>query len=225
MNNIVFDSSAIISISEKCFIAILEKLAKNSNASFLIPQAVNYEIVEHPLQIRRFELNAIRIKKAVEKGWIKVMPRDQETQRQMQKLLETANNAFFIGDKPITLIQEGEAEALALAKEIGAKIVVIDERTARMILEDPMRLKERLSRGIDKEIKADNNKLSEIKKMLSGIEIVRSCELIALAFEKGYFENELSQSNQAIEAALFALRYSGCAVSEQEITEYLKTKR
>ncbi len=225
MNSIVFDSSAVISISEKCFIEILEKLANSSKAEFLIPRSVYYEIVEHPLQIKRFELNAIRIKKAVDSGWLKVMPRDEETQRQMQKIIETANNVFFANGKPINLIQEGEAEAFALAKKTGAKAIAIDERTARMLLEDPMRLKQRLERGIEKKIVFDNQKISELKKMLSGIEIVRSSELIALCFEKGFFADELGQTKQALEAALFAMKYSGCSVTEKEICDYLKTQR
>ncbi len=225
MSAIVFDSSAIISVSEKCFIEILEQLARGTKTEFVIPRSVYYEIVEHPMQIKRFELNAIRIKKAVDNAWLKVMERDEETARQMKKILETANTVFFTGDKPITLIQDGEAEAFALAKKLGAKAIVIDERTARMLLEDPMRLKQRLERGIDKRIVADERKLSELKKMLSGIGIVRSSEIIALAWEKGLFADELGQTKQALEAALYAMKYSGCAVSEQEIEDFLKSQR
>ncbi len=94
-----------------------------------------------------------------------------------------------------------------------------------MLLEDPMRLKQRLEKGMEKKIAFDGKKIDEFKKMLSGIEIVRSSELIALCFEKGFFADELGQTRQALEAALFAMKYSGCAVSEREIFDYLKTQR
>ena len=72
-------------------------------------------------------------------------------------------------------------------------------------------------------VSMDSSMLNGFKKKISHIEIMRSTELMALAFEKGLFEEELGSGKQALEASLFALKYNGCAVSVEEILKYLST--
>ena len=50
MKKLVFDSSSLISISEKCFMNILGELAENENVEFLIPESVYFESVSIPLE-------------------------------------------------------------------------------------------------------------------------------------------------------------------------------
>jgi hypothetical protein len=42
-----------------------------------------------------------------------------------------------------------------------------------------------------------------------------------LAFENGFLKEEIGSDRQALESTLYALKYSGCAVSRQEIDQYL----
>ncbi|HIH15902.1 MAG TPA: hypothetical protein HA252_00670 [Candidatus Diapherotrites archaeon] len=222
---LVFDSSTIISISEKCLTRLLKGLGQEGAVSFVIPQSVYAETVERPLHIKRFELGALRIQQAVDEGWIEIIPGNAAVKQLTGKILDSANTLFFAKGKPLTIIQKGEAETLALCKNLRAHMVAIDERTTRMLIEDPWRLQNYVAYKHQQDIKLNEGRLKEFIKLLSDIRVVRSVELIALAYERGYFEEVLPRNRQALEAALFALKFGGCAVSSQEIEEFLRAKR
>jgi hypothetical protein len=123
--------------------------------------------------------------------------------------------------RPIRLLQRGEIEALAIAKELGAEAFAIDERTTRMLIENPEQLRKIIQARRSIRIDVDNSKQRAFSGMFSGLAIVRSVELIALADEYGLLEEELPKGKQSLEAALFAAKYSGCAVSSREINLFL----
>ncbi len=218
---IVFDSSTIISISEKCLTSLLRGLGREGPVEFIMPQSVYSESVERPLEIKRFELGALRIEQAVQDGWIRVVKSNQTTKDLMRKILDSANSLFYSGGQPLTIIQKGEAETLALCQYLKAPMVAIDERTTRMLLEDPWRLQTYVAYKHQKDIRMNEARLKEFSKLVSGIDVVRSVELIALAYERGYFEGTLTPSRRALEAALYALKFGGCAVSIAEIKAFV----
>ena len=225
MGTIVFDSSTIISISDKCLINLLRQLAKNDKAEFLIPESVYRESVAKPMKVRRFELNAIRIKAGVEDGWLKIVRRTKEIRQLTNNISQAANTVFFVDKKPVRLIQEGETEALAIRKLLGAELVAIDERNTRMLIEDPHRLQKYLEFKYGEEVKISDASLEQFHSLTGRPGIVRSVELIALAYERGYFEVDLEKSRNALEAALYAAKYAGCAVSGSEIDDFLGRKK
>jgi len=217
LNELVFDSSSIISVSQNCLMNILGNLSKKTKNEFRISKAVEFESVSKPLDINRFELNALRIKRAVDLGWLKV----EEQEVDLTEIDELANNIFFIGNKPIKVIHAGEAETIALYKKINASVMVIDERTTRMLIEEPDNLVKKLRANYRKNIKVNKNSLNNFLSFVGRIKIVRSAELLAEAFELGCFEGELENSVKALEAALYGLKFNGCAVSLDEIKEYV----
>jgi len=219
LKTLVFDSSSIISISEKCFIKVFEHLSKK--AELAIPKRVEFETIIHPGHIKAFELNALRIRMALREQWLKSIQLTPEFLQLAVQIKNTANNCFGINDRPFVLIQDGEAETLALVKQLNAEMLVIDERNTRMLIEDIKGLQEYLSKKIAP-LSANEKRISELKRLVSGISICRSSELIALAFEQGFLDEELEKSRESLEAALYAVRFSGCAVSEREIQEYLR---
>ena len=222
MRKIIFDSSTIISISEKCLTHLLRGLGLEGNVDFLVPQSVYGETVERPLKIKRFELGALRIQQAVEEGWLQLVKPNAVTKDLTRKILDTANSLFFVGGAPLTIIQRGEAETLAVCKHLEAGMVAIDERTTRMLIEDPWRLQEYVAyKQQQQNVRLNEGRLQEFSKLLSDIEVVRSVELVALAYERGYFKGTLLPSKQALEAALYALKFAGCAVSGSEIDRFL----
>lgn len=221
---IVFDASALISVSQTCLINILGGLKNALGADFFIPQTVFEEAVRRPIQIKRFELNAIRIKKAIDEGWFTVVACSRNRQL-FDQIAGLSNNCFFANGRPITLLQNGEIEALALIKELGAEGFAIDERTTRMLIEDPMQLQKIMQERRKLGIRVDKSKANEIAQLFKGTAIVRSVELIALADEFGLLEKELPKGRLSLEAALFAAKYSGCAVSGREISLFLHGKR
>src|SRR3989338_5949447 len=113
----ILDASTIISISERCLIRILRNFAMGENVELVMPQSVYNESVERPMHIKRFCLNAMRIKQGVDEGWLTVAKTDSETRKTMKKLDDLTNNMFYLGKNVLKLVHEGETEALALMKK------------------------------------------------------------------------------------------------------------
>ncbi len=217
MNDLVFDSSSIISISQNCLMNIIEKLSNKTKSRFLITKAVEFESILRPLKINRFELNALRIRRAINLGWIQI----EKEKTDSTEIENLANNIFFSEKKPVKIIHAGEAETLALYKKNNASVMVIDERTTRMLIEEPMNLKKKLKFNYRKKIEVNQTNLKEFSSKIGKVNIVRSTELIAKAFDLNCFEGELENSTKALEAALYGLKFNGCAISLEEIDEYL----
>lgn len=218
----VFDSSSIISISQTCLLDIIGGLVEKAGVQFFIPEAVFNESVKRPLEIKRFELNAVRIKKAIDAGWFQV--RNVSDRQLFSEIDRLSNNSFFLKGKPIRLLQKGEIESLVLIKELGADAFATDERTARTIVENPKMLQKILSMRRRKHIGINSDNIQALKEMFSDITIVRSVELIALSYEHGLLGEMLPEGKQSLEAALFAAKYGGCAVSAREINIFLHRK-
>ncbi len=221
MQKLVIDSSSIISISDKCLLKLLKKLA-GRKFRFFLTESVYRESVVNPLKIKRFKLNAIRIKDAVEEGCLTVVKKDQELEMLTKELVEITNCISFSKKECLRLIHSGEAETLALAKKLNATTLVIDERTTRMLVENPIRLNSYLQAKYKKKLSIDRNKLDKFRKFVGELKIIRSVELVVLAYELQFFEPELEGTKQALEAAMYAVKYAGCAVSSEEIAEYLR---
>ena len=225
MAKLVFDTSSLISVSENCLMRIISAISSEKGAELIIPEGVYYESVSHPLQIRRFELNALRIKDAVDSGAIKIMKLNAAAKKSAEIIENLANSLFEISGEKISLVHAGEIETLALANSINADLIVMDERTTRMLVEDAYRLRDRMEEKYESKVDIDAGKLAELQGMFAGAKIVRSVELIAYAYEKGYSEPELKKTRLALEAALYAAKYGGCAVSLEEIQQFLKSAR
>ncbi|MFH1239599.1 MAG: hypothetical protein V1672_00075 [Candidatus Diapherotrites archaeon] len=219
----IVDASTLISISQTCLIKTLENLRQLS-CEFVITKSVEYEAVTHPMQIKRFELNAERIKKSIDDGWIEILEPIAETEEIEKKIEFLANNSFFYKQKPIKIIHRGEIETLALLKTRQADALVIDERTARMLIENPEAMRKTIQRRKGLIINKNEKNISELKSMFEDVSILRSTELVAFAFENGLLKDEIGDTKQSLEAALYAVKYAGCAVSGFEIEQFLKGK-
>lgn len=222
MKKIVFDASSIISLSEKCFMNIMGKIVEQKKAEFFMPESVFFETVTHPMKIRRFELNAFRIQSAINNHWFTTIKPSKDTIQIVNSTMKLAQNICYADGQPIQIIHKGELEALALVKEMNADALIIDERTTRMLLEEPQNLRSLLEFRHKKKITFDEEKLFEFRKQFGGTRIFRSSELLALAYEKDCFGKELEHTPSSLKAALYSVKYAGCAITENEINEYLK---
>ncbi|MCX6800704.1 MAG: hypothetical protein NTZ73_00780 [Candidatus Diapherotrites archaeon] len=218
----VIDTGTMITLSSTCLMNVFREFIKANKIELLISKKVADESVWKPLENRRFELNAARIKKTMNEGIIKVMPMTAELENETNKIIKLANNIFNSKSESITILQYGESEALAIARLHGAKAVFVDERTTRSLIENPSRLKQVLERRQNRKISVNYSNLEAFRKMFDGIKMFRSVDIIALAYEQGLFDGELEHGKLELEAALYATKYAGCAVSEREIIEYIK---
>ena len=222
-NAIIFDSSTLISLSMNNLFEEIRGLKKIFREKFLITKEVKSEIIDKPLNIKRFELEAIRLKQLLDEGVLE-MPsavgvNDRDISNATRDILEIANKTFYSGNKDIHLIDLGEASALALSKIMTEKdmnnILDVDERTTRMLAEKPESLRKIMEGKLHTKIKTKEQNYVFFK----NFRFVRSTELIYVAYKKGIVK---SKDKNILDALLYALKFKGTAISDEEINEIKK---
>ena len=214
MRKIVCDASSVISLAENCFLPLLQDL---KNAEFIVSKCVEKEIVEKPLATRRFGLEAVRAGLLVEKGIIKVVD-DPFIQEYTKKITDLANSLLKYKEGYVKIMHEGEAQSIACLKFLGAKTLLIDERTTRLLIEDIELLKKYIESRTGFKLEIDENVLCQIKKESAEINVIRSCEILAYAYENNLLKDF---GDKVFETGLWALKFSGCSITDEEIKEYL----
>lgn len=200
---------------------ILEKLQKEFQGEFLITKEVKEEVIGRPLKIPRFQLGAMRINELFKKGVIKhanISKQEVEELRELRnKFMQTANSSFITKKRSLHLIDKGESAALALSvimkRKSGKDVpLVIDERTTRVLCENPENMRKLLEKKLHTQVKANKNNY----KIFQGFKIIRSTELGFIAYKKKLFE---LQNPKLLEAVLYGLKFKGCSISEKEVVE------
>ena len=219
---ILCDSSVLISLMDACFGKVFPFLAKKSKVEFYITPGVKQEIINRPLsiQMKAYELSAVRMKAALAEGSIKYV--DADTAELTKRLMFLGNNMFYVGGKPIHLIDLGETDIIATASLLGIKTLLIDERTTRMLIEAPFKVKDHLEDELRTSVSINEKNYYEFRRSVEGITVLRSVELLSLAYELGYFDDFGKDKHLAIEAGLYKIKYSGSAVRFDEIQELIK---
>ncbi|MFC1682046.1 hypothetical protein ACFL0X_00325 [Nanoarchaeota archaeon] len=212
---IIFDASSLISFSMNGLYKELEGLKKIFGGSFLIPEEVKVEVIDKPLKIKRFELEGLRLKKLLDEGVLELPKID--VSKSANELMNVANSTFSARGKDIKLLDLGEVACLALSKVLNEKqienILAVDERTLRSLCETPESLRKHLSRKLHTSVKAKKENYDLFK----DFKIIRSAELIYVAHKKGLVE--LKDGKQVLDALLYALKFKGCSISDEEIRE------
>jgi hypothetical protein len=223
--DILCDSGVLISLTAGCLDSILYFFAEHHKMRFVIPPSVEYETVTRPMYngLRKHLFSAIRIKDAIDDGVVVVV--DANVENDAKKLMNAANNLFYVKGKPIRLIQFGESEMLALALELGIENILIDERTTRMLIEAPFSLKEHMESEFQVNVMVNKGSFRDFSSKVSPLKVLRSSELVILAYENGYFRHFTNLQKEALEAALYKMKYSGCSISFEEIHSYLSGAR
>jgi len=215
---LVCDSSSLISLNESCLLASLDFLKRSSHSEFRIPPEVMRETVQRPLKIRRFEYSAIRLNHLLQEGIVKLCE-FPDTRKLTEEFLALSNSLFSVQGRPLQLVQRGEAECLAVYARAGAAALLIDEKTTRLLIESPQTLLNKISGEYEDKIEVNQRALEEWRKKTSGIFVMRSSELLAIAVSKGFFKPYRSLEREALHAALYAVRNAGCSVSEEEMRQ------
>jgi len=146
---ILFDSGPIISFAMNGMTGVFRELKKIFRGKFIITNEVKSEVIDVPLRIKRFELEALMIKRLLDEGVFELPTsldvKDSEIEKIDQEFLNTANSTFNGDGKDIHILDHGESSCLALSKILNEKgvknIIAIDERTTRLLVEKPDNLK------------------------------------------------------------------------------------
>jgi len=218
---IIFDASTLISLSMNGLLGELKKLKEAFNGKFIVTKEVKEEVVDNPINVKRFELEALRVIKLMKEGVIELPDslgiKNQEVEAGKNKIMNIANSMFAGNKKPIHIIHDGEASCLALSRILLEKkiphVIAIDERTTRMLGEKPENLKELLTKKLSTNVTLQSKDF----KYFRGFRFIRSTELMYVAWKKGLLE--LDNGKTVLDAVLWALKFKGCAISGDEIQE------
>jgi hypothetical protein len=219
MKYLIFDAGPIISLTMSGMLSVLEKLKENFNGEFILTPQVKREVIDRPLKIKKYALEAVQVQNLIDKKILKMAEEfidihklENETKRVL-KISGGVLRVAHTGEK-INLIQEGEASCIAfsfLCKE--KNVIVIDERTTRLLTEAPQNLENIMEKKLHIPLKAELSLLKDFKE----IKFIRSSEILFIAYKKNLIP--LKKDKQLLDALLYGVKTKGTAISSQEIEE------
>ena len=216
MKAIIFDSGALISFTMAGLVPELIELRKIFDGKFLITKEVKKELVDTPLNIKKFELEAMKIQQLIDNKVLdlpqSIGVKDSEVEKERENFLNLANNTFTTNRGPVKLIHFGESSCLGLSKILTERgisnLIAIDERTTRLLAEKPGNLEEKIHTSI--------NAKTENYRFFEKFRFIRSTELIYVAYKKKIVQ---FKKGDVLDALLYALKFKGAAISGDEIRE------
>ena len=222
MKYLIFDAGPIISLTMNGMLSVLEKLREHFDGEFIITPSVKNEVVDRPMKIKKYKLEAIQVKNLIDRGILKMSTKiisQDKLDRETKKIIQTMNGVLLepSTNEKIDLIHKGEASCLAFSKLCGVdNLIVIDERSTRMMIENPRALEEMMERKLHTPLEINNNLLNQLQKY----KFIRSAELLFIAYKKSLIG--LKQDKNLLDALLYGVKFKGTAISSTEIEDMKK---
>lgn len=227
MTVIVIDSSTIISCAVNCMLWVFDEL-KAKGVRFVVPAGVKHEVIDSGLSSQKFKLEAIRVMHHFSNKTFEEY--DGDLKAETSRLLGWSNSSFYIRNKQLSVLQDTDVQVAVLAKKIGADAILTDERTLRLFIENPDSIKKFLESKFHEKVTVNENALHSFTEYMHRIPVMRSAELIVYSFENGIFDPTLKRcatsgipncQREVISGLLFALKFAGCAISFEEVNDYV----
>lgn len=219
MKYLIFDSGPIISLTLAGHLNLIEKLKSNFNGEFILTPQVKREVIERPMKIKKYSLEAIKVNDLLDRGILKLSSKfvpDNSLEKETKNVLQIANGILRSSqsNEKIKIIHEGEASCLAFSRLCGSKnVIVVDERTTRLLTEAPINLKSLMEKKLHIALNLDislSNKLGQFR-------FIRSPEILFISYKKGLIH--LKKNKKVLDALLYSLKFKGAAISSAEIEE------
>ena len=225
MKALIFDSGPIINFAMNNLLWVFKELKTKFNGEFYITPAVKRECVERPLTSKKFKFEALQVLRLIQHDVIKIYDHPKLKEKTLD-LLELSNSLFKAHDNYIKNVQYAEVEAIIATTLLKANAVVIDEFVTRSLIENPLSVKKRMKRKLHQQIEVDKKNLELFQKEIRNLSVIRSFELITVAYEMGVFKDYYLKLDQPrknlLDGLLWAVKLNGCSVSENEIHEVKK---
>lgn len=222
MKSLVFDTSSIISLATNNLLWVISELKKRYNGNFYLCNSVKRELVDNPLQSKKYKFEALTIMELIKKNDLEIYNGDLRTKN---KLLDIANHIFKAKGQNMKIVHDADMESLALAIAIKADAYVVDERTTRLLIENPKRLGELFNKKLHTNVSYDNKLLKDFQKEIGDIDILRSADLMTVVYEKGLLNKYVFNENlrkSVLEGVLWGVKLRGCSISIDEINDIMK---
>lgn len=219
MKYLIFDAGPIISLAMNGMLPVIEKLKEVFPGEFIMTPHVKMEVVDRPMKIKKFKLEAMQVKDMIERGVFKMSSEfvpQQKLDQEVKRLLKVTNGVLRTtqtGEK-IKIIHDGEAACLAFANLCKCdNAIVIDERTTRMLTESPKNLEKMMEKKLHTPLDAQLSLLDELK----DFRFIRSAELLFIAWKKDLIG--FGKGKDVLDALLYAVKFKGCAISSKEVED------
>src|SRR3989338_3544173 len=222
MKSLFFDSGPLMSLTMNNLLGILQPLKEKFGGEFYITPAVRKELVERPLEIKRFEFEALQILKLLREGTLKLY---EKPLKGVIDLSAYANKSIVAKDKEccMEIIHGGELETVAASLQEGNDTVAIDERTIRLLMENSEELKSLIEARLHEKVILDKKMANQFQSLIKGMKVIRSAELVGMAYQFGILNNYLpplkSGREILLDSVLWGLKLKGCAIIGEEIEE------
>jgi len=225
MNIIVFDTRPIISLTTNNLLGLLKLLKGHYKGSFYITNSIRNELIERPLQTKKFKFEALQVLRCINADILEIFE-NKELKKKTLHLLDLANKCFSARGQFMQIVHFAEISGVATAILNNAEAFVVDERNTRLLIEDPMRLKKILSRRLHTTISVNRGNLNEFIKMIKGLKLIRSVELVTIAYELGLLDKYLvdipNPKKTLLEGVLWGVKLNGASISDREINEIVR---
>jgi len=240
MKYLIFDAGPIISLTMNGMLSILEKLKDVFDGEFILTPHVRREVVDKPMKIKKFKLEAIQVNDMIDRGIFKMSSEiisNQKLDQETKRLLKVTNGVLRTSatKEKIKIIHDGEAACLAFSNLCEAdNVIVIDERTTRMLTEAPQNLEKMMEKKLHTPLDVELSLLNDLKKF----KFIRSSELLFIAYKKNlipFARNSVpsklgtnmpfssgKKNKDVLDALLYGVKFKGAAISSVEIEEMKK---
>jgi len=217
MKYLIFDAGPIISLTMNGMLGVIEKMKEEfSDIEFVLTGDVKREVIDRPMKIKKYKLEAMQVQDMVDRGIFTMSKKiigESKLKKDTQRILAKSNGVLRstnTGEK-IRIVHNGEASCLAFARLCdGESLIVIDERTTRMLSEAPKSLEKMMERKLHMPLDATLSLLDELKVF----RFIRSAELLYIAWKRGIIGD---RKKDWLDALLYAVKFKGCAISSTEI--------
>ena len=226
MKALIFDSGTLINLSLNGLLDILPKLKESFQGKFIITPQVKAEIIDHPSNVPRFQLEALRMNELLNKKILELPTSLNISQALIDKstreFKDTANHYVQMHNKWVEIVSDAEMSCLALSNELDKQkienMIAVDERTTQIISKNPKELKAMMTRKLHENVQVPSNNFA----LFSKFHFIRSSELVYVAYKKGLIS---LKGPSVLEALLYATKFNGSAISEDEIKELVKSEK
>ncbi|MFH1452196.1 MAG: hypothetical protein ABIF88_03420 [archaeon] len=219
MKYIIFDAGPLISLAMNGLLPVIAELKKVFKGEFILTPQVKREVIDRPMKVKKFKLEAMKIKYLLDNGILKMshsIVSSHKLEKETKRIMKIVNGTLRVektGEK-INIIHEGEASCLAFAKICkGDNVIVLDERSTRLITESPEKLKKLMESKLKTKIVEEFGLIEELK----GFKFIRSAELLFIAYKKNILP--ANGDKELLDAMLYAVKFKGAAISSAEIEE------